>query len=213
MNIGAAALELFLHIDLHLDAVITEYGTLTYLIIFLIVFCETGLVVTPFLPGDSLLFAAGAFAGKDSLHVGILFLVIALASILGDAANYHIGKFIGPRVFHTNNRWIKQDYLKHTQEFYKKYGSKTIILSRFLPLLRTFAPFVAGVGTMHYPTFFLYNVVGGILWTLTFVGTGYLFGNIAWVQENFSLVIIGIIFVSFAIAIREFVMHKKHTTN
>ena len=212
MNVAAVALDVFLHIDAHLDAVIAEYGLLTYLIIFLIVFCETGLVVTPFLPGDSLLFAAGAFAAKGSLHVGILVLIIALASILGDAANYQIGKFIGPRVFRMNNRWIKQDYLTHTQEFYKKYGSKTIILSRFLPILRTFAPFVAGVGTMHYPTFFIYNVIGGVLWSLTFVGFGYLFGNISWVQENFSLVIIGIVLVSAGIAIREFIKHKKHTT-
>lgn len=212
MNVAAVALDVFLNIDVHLDQVIAEYGLLTYLILFLIVFCETGLVVTPFLPGDSLLFAAGAFAAKGSLHLGILFLLIALASILGDALNYHIGKFIGPRVFRSESKWIKKDYLHHTKEFYKKYGSKTIILSRFLPILRTFAPFVAGVGTMHYGTFFLYNIIGGTLWAASFLGLGYLFGNIPFVQENFSLVIVFIVLVSAAIMLRELLKHKKHTT-
>lgn len=203
-------IDFILNIDVHLGQLIEEFGIITYLIIFLIVFCETGLVVTPFLPGDSLLFAAGAFAAKGNLSVGVLLLILWIASILGDTVNYHIGKYLGPKVFERNYRFIKQDYLEHTKTFYAKYGNKTIVMSRFLPILRTFAPFVAGVGSMNYVKFMSYNVIGGLLWVLTFVLGGYFFGNIPWVQENFSLVILGIILASLVLAAAEFLRHKHH---
>jgi membrane-associated protein len=173
-----------------------DYGTFTNVILFAIVFCETGLVVTPFLPGDSLLFAAGALAALGSLNVWLLFLSLALAAILGDTANYWIGKRIGPRAFDGTVRFLKQDHLRKTEAFYEKHGRKTIILARFVPIVRTFAPFVAGVGSMKYGVFLAYNVVGGVLWVATCVGAGYFFGNIPVMKKNFSLVILAIIFVS-----------------
>lgn len=203
-------IDFILNIDVHLGQLIDEFGILTYLIIFLIVFCETGLVVTPFLPGDSLLFAAGAFAAKGNFNLGALFLILWTASILGDTVNYHIGKYIGPKVFERDYRFVKKDYLDHTRSFYAKYGNKTIVMSRFLPILRTFAPFVAGVGSMNYAKFMSYNVIGGLLWVLTFVLGGYFFGNIPWVQENFSLVILGIILASLVLALAEFLRHRQH---
>ena len=204
-------IEFIIHIDVHLGQLIEEFGVITYLIIFLIVFCETGLVVTPFLPGDSLLFAAGAFAAKGNLNVAALFLLLSLASFLGDTVNYHIGKYIGPKVFERNYRFIKRDYLDHTRAFYAKYGNKTIVMSRFLPILRTFAPFVAGIGSMSYLKFTSYNLAGGILWVSTFVFGGYFFGNIPWVQEHFSLVILGIILLSVLVAVIEYLRHALHT--
>lgn len=196
MELVKQLVDVFLHLDRHLAEVVRDYGTFTNVILFGIVFCETGLVVTPFLPGDSLLFTAGALAALGSLDVWVLFLTLALAAILGDTANYWIGKKIGPRAFDGSIRFLKQDHLRRTEAFYEKHGKKTIILARFVPIIRTFAPFVAGVGSMNYGVFLAYNVIGGALWVAICVFSGYFFGNIAAVKENFSLVILAIIFVS-----------------
>jgi membrane-associated protein len=196
MELVKQLVDVFLHLDRHLAEVVRDYGTFTNVILFGIVFCETGLVVTPFLPGDSLLFTAGALAALGSLDVWVLFLTLALAAILGDTANYWIGKKIGPRAFDGSIRFFKQDHLRRTEAFYEKHGKKTIILARFVPIIRTFAPFVAGVGSMNYGVFLAYNVIGGALWVAICVFSGYFFGNIAAVKENFSLVILAIIFVS-----------------
>ncbi|MBI3803700.1 MAG: DedA family protein [Nitrospirae bacterium] len=190
-------IDLFLHLDRHLVAVFQDYGPWTYLILFLIIFCETGLVVTPFLPGDSLLFGVGALAAGSDLHIGWLFILLSLAAILGDAVNYWIGHLIGPKVFQKKeSRFFKKEHLDRTHQFYEKYGGKTIILARFVPIIRTFAPFVAGIGRMRYWHFAAYNIVGGILWIGLFLFGGYFFGNIPTVKENFTLVILGIIVVS-----------------
>ena len=196
MDLLKQFVDVFLHLDRHLAEVTRDYGTFTNVILFAIVFCETGLVVTPFLPGDSLLFAAGALAALGSLNPWVLFLSLSLAAILGDTANYWIGKKIGPRAFDGTVRFLKQDHLRKTEAFYEKHGRKTIILARFVPIVRTFAPFVAGVGSMDYGVFLAYNVVGGVLWVAICVGAGFFFGNIPVVKENFSLVILAIIFVS-----------------
>ena len=196
MDLLKQFVDVFLHLDRHLAEVTRDYGTFTNVILFAIVFCETGLVVTPFLPGDSLLFAAGALAALGSLNVWLLFLSLALAAILGDTANYWIGKRIGPRAFDGTVRFLKQDHLRKTEAFYEKHGRKTIILARFVPIVRTFAPFVAGVGSMKYGVFLAYNVVGGVLWVATCVGAGYFFGNLPVMKKNFSLVILAINFVS-----------------
>jgi membrane-associated protein len=196
MDLVKQLVDVFLHLDRHLAEVVRDYGTFTNVILFGIVFCETGLVVTPFLPGDSLLFTAGALAALGSLDVWVLFLTLALAAILGDTANYWIGKKIGPRAFDGSIRFLKQDHLRRTEAFYEKHGKKTIILARFIPIIRTFAPFVAGVGSMNYGVFLAYNVIGGVLWVAICVFSGYFFGNIAAVKKNFSLVILAIIFVS-----------------
>jgi membrane-associated protein len=187
-------IDLFLHLDKHLSEVIQHYGTGTYLILFLIVFCETGLVVTPFLPGDSLLFAAGTFAGLGDLDVGLVFSILCAASILGDSSNYWVGRLVGRKAF--ESRFIKQEHLLKTQAFYDRHGRKTIILARFLPILRTFAPFVAGVGVMPYPRFLTVSVLGSIVWVGLFVWAGYLFGNLRVVRENFTLVVMAIIALS-----------------
>ncbi|MBK9052534.1 MAG: DedA family protein [Chloroflexi bacterium] len=198
MNILTDLLDLFLHLDEHLTVVTQTYGSLTYFFLFLVIFMETGLVITPFLPGDSLLFAAGALAALPGtgLNVGLLFLLLFVAAVIGDTVNYWIGKAIGPRVFEQNYRFLKREYLERTQAFYAKHGGKTIILARFVPIVRTFAPFVAGVGTMSYRQFILFNIIGGLLWTLLFIFGGYFFGNIPIVKENFEFVILGIIFIS-----------------
>jgi membrane-associated protein len=188
--------DFFLHLDTHLAEIIRNYGTWTYAILFLIVFAETGLVVMPLLPGDSLLFAAGTFAALGDLNPVLLILLLIAAAILGDTVNYWVGSRIGARAFSGNIRFLKQDYLDRTQRFYERHGGKTIILARFVPIVRTFAPFVAGVGTMSYPRFLAYNVVGAIAWVTGFVTIGYLFGNIPAVKERFSLVILAIIAVS-----------------
>ncbi len=196
MDLLRKLIDVFLHLDVHLAEVTRDYGTWTNALLFAIVFCETGLVVTPFLPGDSLLFTAGALASLGSLNVGALFLVLSLAAILGDTANYWIGKKIGPRAFDGTIRFLKQDYLRKTEIFYEKHGKKTIILARFVPIVRTFAPFVAGVGSMRYPTFLAYNVIGGVAWVAICVFSGYFFGNIPAVKKNFSLVVLAIIGIS-----------------
>ncbi len=188
--------DLFLHLDDHLSRVIADYGVWTHLILFLIVFAETGLVITPFLPGDSLLFAAGSFAALGALDVELVMLLLIIAAILGDTVNYWVGAWIGPRAFSGRIRWLRQDYLERTHAFYEKHGGKTIILARFVPIIRTFAPFVAGVGAMTYGKFITYNVVGAVLWVGLFVLGGYFFGNIPAVRENFTLVILAIIALS-----------------
>ena len=205
-------IDLFLHLDTHLQTVIQSYGTWTYVILFLIIFCETGLVVTPILPGDSLLFAAGAFAATGSLDLAWLLIRLTVAAVLGDAVNYAIGHFMGPKVFsQPDSRFLKREYLDRTHQFYEKYGGKTIIIARFVPIVRTFAPFVAGVGSMTYAKFASYNVVGGLLWVGVCVLAGYAFGNIPVVQENFTLVILGIIFVSILPGIIEFLRQRQQT--
>ena len=189
-------IDFFLHLDKHLSQVISQYGTWTHLILFLIVFCETGLVITPFLPGDSLLFAAGTFAALGALDVRLVIVLLIIAAVLGDTLNYWVGSYIGPRAFRGNVRFLKQEYLERTHAFYEKHGGKTVILARFIPIIRTFAPFVAGVGAMSYPKFILYNVVGAVLWVVLFVLGGYFFGNIPTVRNNFTLVILAIIALS-----------------
>jgi membrane-associated protein len=208
MELLSTFIEYFLHLDKHLGQVIQAYGFWTYLILFLIIFCETGLVVTPILPGDSLLFAAGTFAAIGALNAEALFLLLGTAAVAGDSVNYAIGHAIGPRVFKEDYRYLKREYLERTHEFYERHGGKTIIIARFMPIIRTFAPFVAGVGAMTYPRFLTYNVVGGIAWIAAFVYGGYFFGNIPMVKRNFTLVIIGIIFVSILPGIIEFVRHR-----
>jgi membrane-associated protein len=188
--------DLFLHLDQHLSQVISEYGTWTHLILFLIVFCETGLVITPFLPGDSLLFAAGTFAALGALELWLVVVLLIVAAIVGDTVNYWVGAYIGPRAFRGDIRFLRKDYLDRTHAFYERHGGKTIILARFIPIIRTFAPFVAGVGAMTYPKFITYNVVGAVLWVGIFVLGGYFFGTIPVVRENFTIVILAIIAIS-----------------
>jgi membrane-associated protein len=196
MDLLHSIVDLFLHLDQHLGQLISQYGTWTHLILFLIVFCETGLVVTPFLPGDSLLFAAGTFAAIGALDLWLMVFLLTIAAIIGDTVNYWIGAYIGPRAFRGDMRFLRKEYLDRTHAFYEKHGGKTIILARFLPIIRTFAPFVAGVGAMSYPKFITYNVVGAVLWVGLFVLGGYFFGNITIVRENFTLAILAIIAVS-----------------
>lgn len=200
-------IDFILHIDDHLVELSSNYGVWVYAIIFLIVFCETGLVVTPFLPGDSLLFATGAIVVMpgSGLNILVMGLVVIVAAILGDTVNYHIGKAFGSRMFKKPSRFIKQEYLDKTHAFYEKHGGKTIIYARFIPIIRTFAPFVAGIGVMNYGRFIIYNVVGGILWAVLFLGAGYLFGNIPVIKDNFSMVILAIIFISLLPVIFELV--------
>lgn len=196
MDLIRTFVDFFLHLDQHLAEIIRNYGSWTYGILFLIVFAETGLVIMPLLPGDSLLFAAGTFAALGDLDPFLLAGLLIAAAILGDTVNYWIGNTIGPRAFAGEIRFLKQEYLDRTRAFYARHGGKTIILARFVPIVRTFAPFVAGVGEMHYPRFLAYNVVGAVAWVTLFVGAGYWFGNIPAVKERFSLVIMAIIVVS-----------------
>jgi membrane-associated protein len=196
MDLLPRIIDLFLHLDQHLGQLISQYGTWTHLILFLIVFCETGLVVTPFLPGDSLLFAAGTFAALGALDLWLVVLLLIIAAIAGDTVNYWVGAYIGPRAFRGDVRFLRKEYLDRTHAFYEKHGGKTIILARFVPIIRTFAPFVAGVGAMSYPKFIVYNIAGAVLWVGLFVLGGYFFGNIPVVRNNFTLVILAIIAIS-----------------
>lgn len=202
-------LDLFLHLDKHFLNVIDAYGTLTYAILFVIIFCETGLVVTPFLPGDSLLFAAGAFAAAGDLNVAGLFAVLAAAAILGNIVNYAIGKWLGEAIFNDRYPFLKKEYLIRTHAFYEKYGAKTIVLSRFIPIIRTVAPFVAGAGTMRTRTFMLFNAIGGFSWVALFVFGGYFFGNMPSVKEHFSIVILLIIVISLLPPVIEWWRQRK----
>jgi membrane-associated protein len=209
MELISKAIDLFLHLDKHLNDIIGQYGSWTYLIFFLIVFCETGLVVTPFLPGDSLLFAAGAFAALGSLNVFWLLVLLSIAAIAGDTVNYWLGHWVGPKVFHRENvRFLNKKHLERTHAFYERYGGKTIIIARFVPIVRTFAPFVAGIGSMSYLRFIFYNVVGGVAWVAICVFAGYYFGNLEIVKKNFSLVIIAIVLISVLPMLVEYIRHR-----
>lgn len=206
-----AIIDFILHIDQHLVAIVSNYKTWTYLILFLIIFAETGFVVTPFLPGDSLLFAAGAIIAKpeSGLNIFLMAGLLIVAAILGDLVNYHIGKYIGPKAFSGRYKLLKREYLEKTEAFYNKYGGKTIIYARFVPIVRTFAPFVAGVGSMTYSRFASYNVIGGVLWIVSFLFLGYFFGGIPVIKSNFTYVIFAIIIVSILPAFIEILRGKR----
>ncbi len=213
MEISNSFFELFLNLDKYLFRLVTDYRNWTYLILFCIIFCETGLVVTPFLPGDSLLFAAGANAALGILNIWILIGLLCVAAILGDSVNYSLGKFFEGKVFERNYRLIKKEYLYRTQEFYEKHGGKTIIIARFVPIIRTFAPFIAGVGSMNYLRFISFNIIGGILWVFICSFGGYFFGNLPFVKSNFSVVVMAIIFISILPLILEYLKHKLKPKN
>jgi membrane-associated protein len=209
MNIISFLIDFILHIDRYLGMIIQDVGLWTYAVLFFVVFIETGLVVTPFLPGDSLIFAAGAFCAIGVLDVKVLFVLMALAAILGDTANYWIGRKVGPAVFTTGSRWFKKEYLDRTRAFFDKHGGISIFLARFIPIIRTFVPFVAGIGEMRYGYFITYNVLGGIIWTALFSFGGYFFGNLSIVRDHFSLVLIAIIVISVLPAIIELVKSRR----
>jgi membrane-associated protein len=199
-------IDFVLHIDQHLQGLCASYGLWVYAILFVIVFCETGLVVTPILPGDSLLFAVGSLAAIGALEVATAIFVLIAAAILGDTVNYSVGNYVGPKVFHEEHgRLLNKEYLFRTHAFYEKHGGKTIIIARFLPIIRTFAPFVAGIGSMTYPRFLFFNVFGGVMWVLTFVLAGYWFGNIPFIKKNFSMVIIALVLIPGIPSLLEFI--------
>ena len=203
-------IDFVLHINVHLDELVRDYGAWVYAVLFVIVFCETGLVVTPILPGDSLLFAVGALCGLGTLDLLVSMLVLLVAAILGDTVNYWIGAWAGPQVFRKkNSRWLNPKHLERTHEFMERYGGKAVIIARFVPIVRTFVPFVAGVGRMSYGRFMMYNVVGAIAWVCCFVPAGYFFGNMPVVKNNFSLVILAIIVVSMLPGIIEFMRQRR----
>jgi len=203
-------LDIALHLDRHLSAIIQQYGLWTYAILFAVIFIETGFVVMPFLPGDSLLFAAGAFAALGALKVGWLIALLAAAAIIGDTVNYWVGHFLGPKVFSKEKaRFFKKEHLDRTHAFFEKYGGKTIIIARFVPIVRSFAPLVAGIGRMSYGKFIAYNVIGGVGWVVLLVGAGYFFGNIPVVKNNFSLAILAIIALSTVPIVTEYLRHRK----
>src|SRR4051812_42941542 len=206
-----ALIDLFLHFDVHLNEFVTQYGTLVYGLLFAIVFAETGLVVTPFLPGDSLLFAAGALAATGALDARLVFLLLAAAAVLGNTVNYSVGRIIGPRVFQAgaSSRLLNREYLDRAHAFFEHHGGKAIVLTRFVPIIRTFVPFVAGAGAMRYSTFALYNVAGGVAWVGVCVGAGYLFGNVPVIKNNFTLVALGIVAVSLLPVLVEWLKAKK----
>lgn len=213
MEFLKAFIDVFMHIDKHLSTIIQDYGLWTYLILFFIIFFETGLVVTPLLPGDSLLFAAGAFAAKGALDEWWLFVLLSVAAIAGDTANYWIGAYVGPKIFHREKvRFLNREYLDRTHQFYEKYGGKTIVIARFIPIIRTFAPFVAGIGSMSYWRFISYNVIGGVAWIAVCIFAGHYFGNLPVVKENFSLVIVAIVIISILPGVIEFLRHRFGST-
>lgn len=198
----------FLH-QLDPRVLFEQYGPWIYAILFLIIFAETGLVVTPFLPGDSLLFAAGALAASGNVQVGFLWLLLCVAAVLGDTVNYHVGRAVGVRVFKDDARIMKTSYLRKTEEFFEKYGGKTIILARFMPIVRTYAPFVAGASRMNYPKFLTYNVVGALIWITLFLFAGYFFAEVPFIKNNFEIVVVAIIVLSVVPAVLEFWKHKR----
>lgn len=215
MEIIEYLIDLFLHLDKHLSVIIQQYGTWTYLLLLAVIFMETGLVVTPFLPGDSLLFAAGTFASPalgSPLNIWLLWFLLCAAAILGDTVNYWVGHLVGPRAFSGEVRFLKKEYLDRTHAFYERHGGKTIVLARFVPIIRTFAPFVAGVGAMSYGKFISYNVFGGVLWVTLFTWGGYFFGNLPFVQKHFSLVVIAIVLISVMPAVVEVIKEKTRST-
>lgn len=211
MDFLQVLLSFFLHLDQHLAALASQYGSWLYAILFLIIFCETGLVVTPFLPGDSLLFAAGSLAAlaDAALSIHLLFVLLAVAAILGDTVNYALGHYFGEKAFHRDARVLKLEYLERTHRFFERHGGKTIIIARFVPIVRTFAPFVAGAGSMNYRHFVIYNVTGAIAWTASFLYGGYFFGNLPFVKQNFSLVIVAIIILSLMPGLIEYWRHRQ----
>lgn len=209
MDILKRFLDLILHLDKHLDTLVQNYGPWVYAILFLIVFCETGLVVTPFLPGDSLLFTVGAIAARGSLDVYLIAGLLTIAAILGDTVNYWVGKLVGQQLIARYPKLFRPEHLQRTHEFFERYGGKTIIIARFVPIVRTFAPFVAGIGKMTYGRFMTFNVGGGLLWILLLVPAGYFFGNFEIVKKNFTLVIFGIIFLSILPAITETIRERN----
>ena len=205
-----SAIDFVFHLDKHLNSIIESYGVLCYLLFFAVIFAETGLVVTPFLPGDSLLFALGTLAATGSLHVAWLFAILSAAAVLGDNANYTIGKYFGSIILKRQDAWfLKKEHIERTHRFYERYGPKTIVLARFVPIVRTFAPFVAGLGKMNYLRFFTYNVAGGVLWIAVFVFGGFFFGNIRVIKENFTLTIFAIIIISIMPAVIEVWKEKR----
>lgn len=211
MEVISAIIDFILHIDKHLVEIVNDYQTWTYLILFLIIFAETGLVVTPFLPGDSLLFAAGAIVAKPDTDLNIFVMcgLLIIAAILGDLVNYHIGKYVGPKAFSGKYKLLKKEYLERTQSFYLKHGGKTIIYARFIPIVRTFAPFVAGIGSMTYSKFASFNIIGGFLWVSAFLFLGYYFGGLPFIKNNFTYVIFAIIILSVLPAIIEMLRGKS----
>ena len=213
MDIISGIISFILHIDVHLEEIISQYDTAKYLILFGIIFIETGFVFTPFLPGDSLLFAAGALSAKSSLNFNVvtLFFLLWLAAFLGDTANYWIGHFFGEKIISNPKLPIKKEHIDKTQAFYNKHGGKTIFLARFIPIVRTFAPFVAGIGKMSYKHFIMYNILGGFVWVACFLFAGYFFGNMPQVKENFSLVVFAIIFLSVVPMLLEFIKSRLHS--
>jgi membrane-associated protein len=213
MEMVKLLIDIFLHLDKFLGDIITQYGTLTYIILFLVIFCETGLVVTPFLPGDSLIFAAGTFAAMGRMNPWLLFILLIIAAVGGDALNYWIGNKIGPRAYTGEIKLIKKEYIDRTHAFFEKHGGKTIFLARFVPIVRTFAPFVAGVGQMSYGYFLRYNLLGGVAWVAIFLALGYFFGTMPIVQKNFELVIIAIVLISAVPMLVEWIKSRKDHTS
>ncbi|HBH87518.1 MAG TPA: DedA family protein [Syntrophaceae bacterium] len=202
--------DFFIHLDRHLGVIIQSFGSWTYFIFFLVIFCETGLVVTPFLPGDSLLFGLGTFAALGFLQIEWLLILLSIAAVAGNTVNYAIGNFVGPKVFHKENvRFLNKEYLNRAHEFYEKHGGKTIVLARFIPIIRTFAPFVAGIGKMTYVRFTLYNVLGSVAWITIFVVGGYYFGNLPFVKRNFTIVIFAIIIISVLPIVIEYFRQRR----
>lgn len=210
MELLATLLDIALHLDRHLQALVVSYGAWVYVILFLIVFCETGLVVTPFLPGDSLLFVSGTIAAAGGMDIHLLAVLLIVAAVLGDAVNYSIGRYIGPRVFKSSgSRWLNPRHLERAHAFYERHGGKTIIIARFIPIIRTYAPFVAGAARMTYTRFALYNVTGAALWVVLLGYAGYFFGNVPAVKDNLTLVIIGIVILSILPGVVEVLRHRK----
>ncbi len=213
MELLTTLFDIALHLDRHLQALVATYGIWVYAILFLIIFCETGLVVTPFLPGDSLLFVAGAVAAAGGMNIHLLVVLLIIAAILGDAVNYGVGHYIGPRVFKSrDSKWLNPKYLDRAHEFYERHGGKTIIIARFVPIIRTYAPFVAGAASMSYPKFALYNITGAVLWVVSLGYAGYFFGNIPIIKNNLMVVIIVIIILSILPGVVEYLRHRNRTS-
>jgi membrane-associated protein len=210
MEFLAYILDIFIHLDMHLSGLIAQFGPYIYVILFIVIFSETGLVVAPFLPGDSLLFVIGAFAAKGDFELGLIFAVLSAAAITGNMVNYQMGRYLGPKVFHGQTRFLKKEYLESTHKFYEKHGAKTIVIARFLPIIRTFAPFVAGIGRMNYTRFTIYNIIGCLAWLISFILGGYFFGNVPIVKQNLTIVILAIVVLSFVPSVIEFMRQRRN---